>query len=165
MLFRSSLAAHASRSAIDIDWDIVELEWRFIKQQVGAPADLPMPPIRLAKLPPGARMMFQFPLTDDDEPMAIDIAPATLTQFTREMLDWALGHELTHYAFIMRENDWDTARTKFDHAVYNRHHCNREFMTITKAIADIVWNSYHSERQRYAMWDQVQRSCQMQPDQ
>ena len=68
-----SLTAYASKSEIDIDWDIVEIEWQFIKKQVGAPADLPMPPIHLKELPPGARMMFQFPLTDGDE--VSDTAP------------------------------------------------------------------------------------------
>ena len=160
-----SLTAYASKSEIDIDWDIVEIEWQFIKKQVGAPADLPMPPIHLKELPPGARMMFQFPLTDGDEAMEITIAPTTLTQYSREMLNWAVGHELTHYAFIMRENFWDHTKTVYQHAIYNVHHCNQEFMNITRAIANIIWNSYHSERERYAMWDQVQRSCLMQPNQ
>jgi hypothetical protein len=156
----------ASARPTGLDWPVIELEWKFIKQAVGAPANLPMPPIVVEELPPGARMIFQFPILPTDAyPMQISIAPSTLKNYGYEMLDWAVGHELTHYAFIMRENNWEYTRSQFVHDFNNKHHCNREYMAITKALADVVYSVYHGERERYAMWDEVQRSCAAHPNQ
>lgn len=150
---------------LDLDWLVIQKEWAFIKQQVGAPVDLPMPNIILdLTLPSGARMMFQFPTQQDSQvPMQIMINPKTLVEYNREMIDWGLGHELTHYAFVMRENSWEYTKPYF--IITQKHHCNREFMLITKELADVIYNVYHGERERYAMWDQVQRSCVTQPNQ
>lgn len=149
---------------LNLDWSVIELEWRYIKQQVGAPNDLPMPPIVVETLPPNARMMFQFPVEEtSDFPMQIIIAPSTLQSFDYEMIDWGIGHELTHYAFIMRDNNWDPTKRAF---VQSRlHHCNREFMMITKGVAEIIFNVYHGQRELYAMYDFVQRSCLANPNQ
>jgi len=150
---------------VDLDWTVINKEWAFIKQQTGAPDNLPMPVIIVdPTLPTGARMMFQFPTKQDSQvPMQIMINPRTLVEYNREMIDWGLGHELTHYAFVMRENNWEYTRTWF--VITQKHHCNREFMRITKELADVIYNIYHGERERYAMWDQVQRSCVTQPNQ
>ena len=150
---------------LDLDWTVINKEWAFIKQQVEAPDDLPMPDIIIdPTLPVGARMMFQFPTKQDSRvPMQVMINPKTLVEYNREMIDWGIGHELTHYAFVMRENNWEYSRTWF--VITQKHHCNREFMRITKEIADVIYNVYHGERERYAMWDQVQRSCVTQPNQ
>lgn len=150
---------------LDLDWRVINQEWEFIKQQTGAPNDLPMPNIIIdPTLPSGARMMFQFPTKQDSViPMQIMINPKTLVEYNREMIDWGVGHELTHYAFVMRENNWEYTKEYF--AITQKHHCNREFMRITKELADVIYNVYHGERERYAMWDQVQRSCVTQPNQ
>lgn len=162
----ASFIANAQTMTPNLDWTVIELEWKFIKQQLGAPANLPMPPIVVEELPPGARMLFQFPITNADTyPMQIGIAPSTLKYYGYEMLDWAVGHELTHYAFIMRENNWEYDRAKFVHDFRQPHHCNREYMAITKALADVVYSVYHGERERYAMWDEVQKSCANHPNQ
>ena len=159
------LFAVTAQAEFTIDWRTVNKEWEFIKEQVGAPKDLPMPPIIVdPTLPSGARMMFQFPTKEDSSVvMQIMINPKTINDYNTEMIDWGLGHELTHYAFVMRENDWDYTRSWFNITI--RHHCNREFMRITKELADVIYNVYHGERERYAMWDQVQRSCVTQPNQ
>lgn len=159
-----STIANAQHSLADLDWPVIRLEWQFIKQAVGAPPDLPMPEIVIEPLPPGARMMFQFPTIDSDEyPLLITINPETLVKFDYEMVNWGLGHELTHYAFIMRDNNWDPNRSWYVQS--RRHHCDPEFMQITHDIAEVIYNVYHGQRERYAMWDQVQRSCQYQPNQ
>lgn len=149
---------------IDLDWPMIELEWKFIKQRVGAPIDLPMPPIIVEALPSRARMMFQFPIQDySDYDMQISIAPETLKNYGYEMIDWGLGHELTHYAFIMRDNNWDYTKKTF---VQNfTHHCNPEFMRITQDIAGIIYNIYHGQRERYMMLNEVHRSCLLHPNQ
>jgi hypothetical protein len=40
-----------------------------------------------------------------------------------------------------------------------------EFKAITRAIADEIWNIYHSDTQRAAMYDEVEKSCFNEPNQ
>ena len=160
----TSSIANVQPRLSDLDWPVIELEWKFIKQRVGAPIDLPMPPIIVETLPPGARMMFQFPIHDDsDYDMQIIISPETLKHYGYEMIDWGLGHELTHYAFIMRDNNWDYTKKTFVQTF--PHHCNPEFMRITRNIADLIYNIHHGQRERYMMLNEVQRSCLSNPTQ
>ena len=147
----------------DLDWRVIELEWKFIKQQVGAPPDLPMPDIIIGNLPVGARMLFQYPVDDSGNRLLITIAPETLNVYNQEMVDWGVGHELTHYAFIMRDNNWNYNLNNYIQTRF--HHCDKEFMRITRDLAEVIYHVYHGQRERYAMWDQVQRSCVMQPNQ
>ena len=62
LLFALATGTSLAQQLPNLDWRVIELEWRFIKERVGAPPDLPMPPIIVEPLPPGARMMFQFPI-------------------------------------------------------------------------------------------------------
>jgi hypothetical protein len=82
---------------------------------------------------------------------------------SKEMVTWGVGHELVHYAFIMRENQWQNRRATF--ADNLKHHCDLEFKQITRAIADEIWNIYHSDTQRAAMYDEVEKSCFNEPNQ
>lgn len=158
------LCINASAEEFRLDWYTIEKEWSFIKNQLNAPDDLPMPPISIeSNMPPAARMMFQFPVEDDGTEMRIMINSTTLINYNTEMIDWGIGHELTHYAFILRENSWELNKPSYNYTV--KHHCNKEFMSITKNIADIVFDVYHGERERYRMWDEVQRSCALYPNQ
>ena len=115
-------------------------------------------------MPPFARMGFQYP-TDKypDYAMQISIAPRTIEQYSKEMVAWGIGHELVHYTFILRENHW--ARSKLTFQDQLKHHCNPEFKMITRAIADEIWKIYHSDTQRAAMYDEVEKSCFNEPNQ
>lgn len=159
------LSLNVGAQELSLDRYTIEREWTFIKQQLNAPADLPMPPIEIdPNMPKTARMMFQFPTANDSGiTMKIFINPKTLKDYNTEMLDWGIGHELTHYAFILRENNWELNRSSYNYTI--KHHCNKEFMRITKDLADVIYNIYHGERERYRMWDEVQRSCAQYPNQ
>jgi hypothetical protein len=149
----------------EIDYDVIARMWDFVKLTTHAPGDLPPPRLVLDwHVPPFARMGFQYP-TDKypDYPMQISIAPRTIEQYSKEMVSWGVGHELVHYAFILRENHWRRGQATFqDHL---KHHCNPEFKQITRAIADEIWNIYHSDTQRAAMYDEVEKSCFNEPNQ
>jgi hypothetical protein len=85
-------------------------------------------------------MGFQYPTDKFPEyQMQISIAPRTIEQYSKEMVSWGVGHELVHYAFILRENHWRHGQATFqDHL---KHHCNPEFKQITRAIADEFWKT------------------------
>ena len=130
-----------------------------------SPRDLPPPRLELDwHVPPFARMGFQYPTDKFPEyQMQISIAPRTIEQYSKEMVSWGVGHELVHYVFILRENHWHYGQATFqDHL---KHHCNPEFKQITRAIADEIWKIYHSDTQRAAMYDEVEKSCFNEPNQ
>ena len=149
----------------EIDYDVIARLWGFVKRQTGAPKDLPAPRLVLDwHVPPFARMGFQYP-TDQfpHNAMQISIAPRTIEQYSKEMVTWGVGHELVHYAFIMRENHWRRGQKTFQDQL--KHHCNPEFKNLTRAIADEIWKIYHSDTQRAAMYDEVEKSCFNEPNQ
>ena len=131
----------------DIDFDVITRLWGFVKKTTDAPGSLPPPPLVLDwHVPPFARMGFQYPTPQfPDNLMQISIAPRTIESYSKEMVAWGVGHELVHYAFIMRENQWQNRRATFADSV--KHHCNLEFKAITRAIADEIWSIYHSDTQ------------------
>jgi hypothetical protein len=149
----------------ELDWRVINQEWQFIKQETGAPGDLPMPPIIFSTdMPAAARMMFQYPTEENPQDrMIILINPRTMQDYDREMINWGVGHELTHYAMLLQENNWDLEKTTYSQNI--RHHCNPKFMRITREVADLIYNIYHDERAKYQMYHQVQRSCVDQPHQ
>lgn len=155
----------SSQNRSAIDWRMVELEWKFIKQSTGAPDDLVMSPIIVSSdMPVGARMMFQYPTEgNSNDRILILINPATLETYDTNMVSWGIGHELTHYAMLLQENSWDLHREYYTQTI--RHHCNPKFMRITKEIADLITSVYHDEQSKYQMYHQVQRSCVNQPNQ
>ena len=149
----------------EIDFDVITRLWSFVKKTTDAPPNLPPPPLVLDwHVPPFARMGFQYPTPQfPDNIMQISIAPRTIEGYSKEMVAWGVGHELVHYAFIMRENLWQNRRATFADSL--KHHCNLEFKAITKAIADEIWSIYHSDTQRAAMYDEVEKSCFNEPNQ
>jgi hypothetical protein len=149
----------------EIDYDVIARMWEFVKQSTQAPADLPPPRLVLDwHVPPFARMGFQYPTEKFPEyAMQISVAPRTIEQYSKEMVSWGIGHELVHYAFILRENHWRRSQTTFQDQL--KHHCNPEFKQITRAIADEIWHIYHSDTQRAAMYDEVEKSCFNEPNQ
>lgn len=138
--------------------------WGRIKKELNAPADLPMPPIVLDwEVPVYAKMGFQYPNPIfPNTRMQISIAPRTL-DIGREMLLFGIGHELTHYAFLMRDNEWNPAKKVFEKE--SLHHCNAEFMGINRKVSDEIWSMYHSDVQRSAMEGEISRSCSRHPGQ
>ncbi len=145
-----------------LDMQMTGKIWEFIKRETHAPSDLPLPAIMLDEnIPKEARMVFQFPSEDaPDNAMQISIG-ATGTRFmSQELFLWALGHELTHYAMLMQENQWEH-KTVYVNNI--RHHCNFEFMRITRDIVEIIWEQYQSVAARMRMYTEVHKSCARQP--
>ena len=155
-------AAQNMESPPSIDMAMTEKLWVFIKQETHAPDNLPMPPILFdEKIPKQARMVFQFPSEDaPDNALQISIGNASTRWWNQEMMLWALGHELTHYAFLMQENEWETKNTYVNNI---RHHCNFEFMRITRDIVEIIWEKYQNVAARMRMYSEVHKSCARQP--
>lgn len=148
-----------------IDMEMINKIWMYLTSVTQAPNNLPPPKIVMDwEVPALARMGYQFPTAEHPEyPSQISIAPRTVDMWPRDIVTWGIGHELTHYIFLMRENNWDTSRTYFYN--YRKHHCDPEFMAITRDIADLIWSTYHSTIDRAKMYDEVQKSCFTHPEQ
>lgn len=150
----------------DKSFDLAGLQviWEFIKSKTGAPADAVMPRLVVQPgLPTTARMVFEFPSEDQPQnTLQINVSPRTLQLWSRPMVNWALGHELVHYAMLMRENQW------IEQSVYKntiKHHCNPEFLKLTGDIADLISDAQSPSRERLRMYSEVFRSCTRHPDQ
>ena len=146
------------------DSQALGLIWRFVKSKTGAPADAPLPRLVIQPaLPTSARMVFEFP--SEDQPgnaLQINVSTRTLQAWSRSMVNWALGHELVHYAFLMRENQWQP-KTIYTNSI--KHHCNPEFLQLTGDIADLISDTQMPSRERLRMYSEVFRSCTRHPDQ
>jgi len=147
-------------------FDVAMLEqiWRYIKTQTDAPEDATMPRLVIQpNLPTNARMVFQFPSEEQPEnKLQINVSPRTLQSWSRSMVNWAFGHELTHYAMLMQENQW-TAQSIYTNNI--RHHCHPDFLRITSEIADLISDNAPSDKERLRMYSEVFRSCTRHPDQ
>ena len=148
-----------------IDNEMIEQIWNYLKTSLNAPKALPAPKIVLDwEVPPMARMGYQFPTEEFPETISqISIAPRTIDMWPRDIVSWGIGHEMTHYIFLMRENNWNTDRKTFYN--YRKHHCDKEFQKVTREIADLIWSNYHSTSDRTKMYDEVQKSCFNHPEQ
>jgi len=147
-----------------LDMGMLQVVWAFIKAATNGPADFPMPPLVVdASLPTNARMVFQYPSEDQpDNKLMVSVSPRTLTQWSRAMVSWAAGHELTHYAFLMRDNGW-VQQQKYENKT--KHHCNPEFIRLTSNIADLIADQLTNTKERLRMYSEVFRSCTRHPDQ
>ena len=147
-------------------FDLLTLEkiWAWIKSQTSAPQEAAMPRLVLQpSLPSAARMVFEFPSEDQPQNrLQINVSPRTLQAWSRSMVNWAVGHELVHYAMLMRENHWEP-QTIYKNTV--KHHCNPEFMALTAGIADLISDAQSPSRERLRMYSEVFRSCARDPDQ
>ena len=149
----------------DIDFDVITRLWSFVKKTTEAPPNLPPPPLVLDwHVPPFARMGFQYPTPQFPENlMQISIAPRTIEQYSKEMVTWGVGHELVHYAFILRENQWRRGQATFQDQL--KHHCNPEFIDLTAGIAELISDAQPQARERLSMYSEIFRSCARYPDQ
>jgi hypothetical protein len=112
-------------------------------------------------IPKEARMVFQFPSEDAPQnTLQISIGTTGTRFWKHDMFLWALGHELTHYALLMQENQWEQKAVYVNNI---RHHCNMAFMQITRDIVDIIWEKYQSVVGRMRMYSEVHKSCSRQP--
>ena len=146
------------------DLDALALIWQFIKSKTQAPSDASMPRLVIQPgLPTTARMVFEFPSEDQPQnQLQINVSPRTLQLWSRPMVNWALGHELVHYAMLMRENQW-VPQTVYKNTI--KHHCNPEFLKLTGDIADLISDAQSPSRERLRMYSEVFRSCTRHPDQ
>jgi hypothetical protein len=138
--------------------------WNFIKSKTQAPADLAIPPIVIDEtLPKNVRLMFEYPSQQAPQTeMRIRLNPQSMVAWNNGMWHWALGHEMTHYAFLLRENGWQE-KTWYENRL--KHHCDYEFMTITQNIAELLWEIYESSEDRLHMYIEANKSCRFQPNQ
>lgn len=138
--------------------------WAFIKSKTNAPDDLTIPPIVVDEsLPKNIRLMFEYPSQyAPTTEMRIRLNPQNMVAWNSGMWYWALGHEMTHYAFLLRENEWQK-KTWYENRL--KHHCDHEFMTITQNIAELLWEIYEKSEDRLHMYIEVNKSCRHQPNQ
>jgi hypothetical protein len=138
--------------------------WNFIKSKTQAPADLAIPPIVMDEsLPKNVRLMFEYPSQYAPKTeMRIRLNPQSMVAWNNGMWHWALGHEMAHYAFLLRENGWQE-KTWYENRL--KHHCDHEFMTITQNIAELLWEIYESSEDRLHMYIEANKSCRFQPNQ
>lgn len=169
VLFSSVVYAGDSITIVNtpppIDIGMVTRIWNYVKKETSAPDNLPTPSIVMDwEVPPIAKMGFQFPTEEYPKNVSqISIAPRTVDMWPQDMISWGIGHEITHYVFLMRENDWNTEKKIFVNKL--KHHCNKEFIKITKGIADLIYSTYHSDIDRRKMYDEVMMSCRIHPEQ
>jgi hypothetical protein len=147
-----------------LDAQTVARMWHFIKSKTDAPADLAIPPIVVDEsLPKNVRLMFEYPSQHAPEAaMRIRLNPRNMVAWNNGMWHWALGHEMTHYAFLLRENGWQQ-KVWYENRL--KHHCDYEFMTITQNIAELLWEIYESSEDRLHMYLEANKSCRHQPNQ
>ncbi len=138
--------------------------WGFIKSKTQAPEDLAIPPIVMDEsLPNNVRLVFEYPSQYAPKTvMRIRLNPQSMVAWNKGMWHWALGHEMTHYAFLLRENGWQE-KTWYENRL--KHHCDHEFMTITQNIAELLWEIYESSEDRLHMYIEANKSCRFQPNQ
>lgn len=138
--------------------DLVDVNrvWFRLKREMGAPVDLPPPPIAIDwEVPIIAKMGTQYPSKEFPEyRMQISIAPRTIDSESDEMILFGIGHELVHYLFIMRENDYKIQEI---YKVELLHHCNMEFQDFTRIVIDEIWNIYHMNKN--LMNNEIVKSC------
>ncbi|MGI9464407.1 MAG: hypothetical protein ACR2OM_10725 [Aestuariivirgaceae bacterium] len=143
------------------DADLFNLYWTWVKAQTGAPPGLPAPLVSVEPLPSGVKMALFFPTANNRQrslriavsPQAIDRAAAG----ARLQVIGELAHELVHYVLLLSENGWRHRSAEFINDVH--HHCDHTFQRLTRHVATILWNAYHSSDVMRGIDHMVQLSC------
>ena len=148
-----------------IDLEMVHRIWVILKKETSASLNTPYPPIVLDwEVPRIAMMGMQYPTKEfPDNQLQISLAPRTLDMLDHQMLLFGIGHELTHYLFVLRENEWDLYKKYY--VVKRLHHCDAEFQRIMRVITDVIWNAYHDDAMRNRLANEPRRSCVEHPEQ
>ena len=155
---------HFEMSQPSIDTYALGRVWDRLVREMNAPDHIKPPALVLDwHVPLMARMGFQYPNIEfPDSRMFVGVAPRTIDMTNPQMLVWGIGHEFTHFMFIMKENNFEYKDVYEDKTL---HHCNPEFMRITRVLADEIWSIYHEDTNRARMYDEVIKSCANQPNQ
>lgn len=130
-----------------IDLDGANRVWCWLKQQVGAPLELPPPRVFVGNLPSNKYSVFVFPTVEaPDSPFSIEIAWNTLKYDDHIFVLWALGHELAHSLFTLRSFDFKM-QTMYPAELPQIHHCDPEFRRMTREVTQVLWDIWHSSDQ------------------
>lgn len=149
-------------SPIIVDREALERVWTYIKKEAGAPDDLSMPPFVASwKIFGLAIAAFSAPTEEAHTMRPHILLVPNVGNEESNMVLWYIAHELTHYAFLMRHNDWDVNRKTFD--VGKPHHCDPEFKRVTHGAADAIWDIYHGDTALHRSYGEVERSCRVTP--
>lgn len=148
-----------------IDFEMIHRIWVMLKKETGAPDSVPYPPIVLDwEVPKIAMMGTQYPTKEyPDNRLQISLAPRTLDMMEFQQIQFGIGHELTHYLFLLRANGWDPHR-KF-YVPGKPHHCDPEFQRITHMITQKIWDTHHDDAMRNRLANEPRRSCTEHPEQ
>ena len=148
-----------------IDFEMIHRIWVMLKKETGAPSTLPYPPIVLDwEVPKIALMGMQYPTKEEPgNRLQISLAPRTLDQMKDQEIMFGIGHELTHYLFLMRTNRWDYQKKAFEPGT--PHHCDPEFQRIMRLIIAKIWDTYHDDVMRNRLINEPRRSCVAYPQQ
>lgn len=148
-----------------LDYVLLNRIWEILKKEVGAPKDFPPPPLTLDwEVPPSARMGYQYPTAEHPENRSqISLAPRTLDMFGEEMLLFGISHELTHYLFLLKHNEFDVNKKFFDPG--KPQHCDPEYQRVMRIVTDVIWDIYQSDPMRNQMHAEIRRSCAAHPGQ
>lgn len=140
---------------------IIERYWSWLKSEVGAPPNLPWPRIEIEPLPRAVRMAFVFPTQEAPwRETRIVISPRSIDRASgpeRLSVVGEFAHELVHYVLVLAENRWDFEAETLRNDVH--HHCDDEFMRLTRQIADFIWDTYHSNDAVRSIDHMVRLAC------
>ena len=143
------------------DSDLLDHFWVWLKQETGAPDYLPAPDISIEPLPNNNKMALLYPTVfDADVALRVVISPNTLQRAVgdgRLLVLSELAHELVHYVLLLQEHDWQYALFRFNKAQHG--HCDAEFQRLNRHIAEIIWQSYHSNVTVRAVDQLIQKAC------
>ena len=166
LVFTSPMTARAT-SALDLpppldqEAHLIERYWTWLKEEAGAPANFPWPSIHIEPLPRTVSMAFVFPTHEAPwhearivmSPRSIDRAngPDRLTVVGE------LAHEMVHYILVLAENGWNLDAGVLKNEVH--HHCDDEFMRLTRQVGDFIWKVYHSNDAVRSIDQMVRLAC------
>jgi hypothetical protein len=146
---------------LDEETFLIERYWSWLKAEVDAPSDLPWPRIDIEPLPRTVRMAFIFPTAEAPwRQTRIVISPRSVDRAAgseRLSVVGELAHEIVHYVLILAENGWDFEADIMRNDVH--HHCDHEFMRLTRQIANFIWVTYHSNDAIRSVDHMVQLAC------
>ena len=137
-----------------MDVDSANRVWCWMKHQVHAPLGLPPPPVFVGPLQLNKYSVFMFPTPEaPDDVFSIEIALDTVQYEDPLFVLWALGHELAHGLFTLRPFGFQQ-QTFYPAALPSLQHCDPEFRRVTRGVANLLWDIYHSSDQRARMLSQ-----------
>src|SRR3989344_7315554 len=140
LLFLCLLALPLSASANSHEWkikgssyqmDIVLMErvWARLVKEMNIPVGIEPPPMIFdSSYPSDVNMAFVYSIMPEYiVPSHIAVSPRAINKknLSADHFIWGIGHELTHFAFVMRDNGWKYAPYYVEKTKH--HHCNREF--------------------------------------